>query len=178
MTVAGSVVALACFLLGGATAARLAARRGDNRLHQLREATAVQAVLCAVTIPVAAVAGDDLGPGSRYALIVLLALAMGIQNVMARRLAVADLTTTVLTMTLTGIAADSRLGGGSGTKTARRVVSIAAMLLGAAIGALLLLRIAPVAPLAVGAAVVAIVSVAAHRAGRLRVRPSRFRGRS
>jgi uncharacterized membrane protein YoaK (UPF0700 family) len=36
------------------------------------------------------------------------ALAMGIQNAVARRLAVPDMTTTVLTMTLTGIAADVR----------------------------------------------------------------------
>ena len=56
---------------------------------------------------------------------------MGVQNATARRLAVPDLTTTVLTLTLTGIAADSRLAGGSGANTARRLLSVAAMLLGA-----------------------------------------------
>jgi hypothetical protein len=56
---------------------------------------------------------------------------MGVQNATARRLAVADLTTTVLTLTLTGIASDSRLGGGSGAHTVRRVIAVAAMLLGA-----------------------------------------------
>jgi uncharacterized membrane protein YoaK (UPF0700 family) len=163
---AGSLLALACFLPGGVAAGRLAARLGENRLHQLRAATAVQVVLCAVAIPVAAIAGDDLGSRSRYALIALLALAMGVQNATARRLAVADLTTTVLTLTLTGITADSWLGGGSGANTARRVLSVTAMLLGAIIGALLLLRIAPVAPLALATAIVAVVSVAAHRASR------------
>ena len=43
----------------------------------------------------------------RYALIVALSLTMGAQNATARKLAVPDLTTTVLTLTITGIAADS-----------------------------------------------------------------------
>jgi uncharacterized membrane protein YoaK (UPF0700 family) len=47
-----------------------------------------------------------------YALIVLTAVAMGLRNATVRRLAVPDLTTTVLTLTLTGIAADSTLAGG------------------------------------------------------------------
>jgi Protein of unknown function (DUF1275) len=49
-----------------------------------------------------------------------LAVAMGLQNSMGRRLAVPDLTTTVLTMTLTGIAADLRRGAVDAT--ARRVL--------------------------------------------------------
>lgn len=52
----------------------------------------------------------------------------GIQNATARRLAVPELTTTVLTMTLTGIAADSTLAGGAGSKIGRRSLTIAAML--------------------------------------------------
>jgi len=46
-------------------------------------------------------------PGFRYALIVGLGAAMGIQDAAARKIAVPDLTTTVLTLTITGIAADS-----------------------------------------------------------------------
>lgn len=166
LSVIGSLLAIACFLPGGVAAGRLAGRLGDDRLRQLRVASAVQVALCAVAIPVAALGGHDLGPGTRYALIALLALAMGIQNATARRLAVPDLTTTVLTLTLTGIAADSRLGGGSGARTARRVLSVAAMLLGATVGALLLLRVAPVAPLCLAVAILAAVTVASHRASR------------
>ena len=166
LSVIGSLLALACFLPGGVAASRLAARLGDDRLRQLRVATAVQVVFCSGAILVAALAGHDLGTGTRYTLIVLLALAMGVQNATARRLAVADLTTTVLTLTLTGIAADSRLGGGSGAKAGRRVLSVTAMLLGALVGALLVLHVAPVAPLILAAAILAIVSGAAHRASR------------
>jgi uncharacterized membrane protein YoaK (UPF0700 family) len=166
LSVAGSLLALACFLPGGVAAGRLAARLGDDRLRQLRAATAVQATLCAAAIAVAALAGDDLGSGSRYALIALLALAMGVQNATARRLAVAEITTTVLTLTLTGIAADSWLGGGSGARTARRVLVVGAMLLGATVGALLLLRLAPAAPLVLAASILASVCSAAHLASR------------
>jgi uncharacterized membrane protein YoaK (UPF0700 family) len=163
LSVPGSLLALACFLPGGIAAGRLAARLGDDRRRQLRAATTVELVLCAAAIPVAAVAGQQLGAGSRYALIGLMALAMGVQNATARRLAVTDLTTTVLTLTLTGIAADSWLGGGTGARTPRRVIAVGAMLLGAFVGALLLLQLAPVAPLVLAAALLALVVVGARR---------------
>jgi hypothetical protein len=54
--------------------------------------------------------------------IVVLALSMGIQNAAARTLAVPDLTTTGLTLTVTGIAADSTLSGGTGPKRAAATV--------------------------------------------------------
>lgn len=163
LSVPGSLIALACFLPGGIAAGRLAARLGDDRRRQLRVAVAVELTLCVIAIAVAAIAGKDLGTASRYALIALLALAMGVQNATARRLAVAELTTTVLTLTLTGIAADSRLGGGSGARTPRRVLAVVSMLLGAVIGALLLLQLAPVAPLVCAALLLALVVAAAGR---------------
>jgi len=164
LSVGGSIVAILCFLPGGILAGRMHARVGGRRMHQLRVATAIQLVLFGGGVVIAAGVGDHIGSGSRYALIVLLALAMGIQNATARRLAVPDLTTTVLTLTLTGIASDSQLAGGSGAGTGRRFVSVAAMLLGAIIGALLLLKVAPVASLALAAGLLAIVCLAAHRA--------------
>jgi len=117
-------------------------------------------VRCAV--PIAAAAGQDLGAGSRYALIGLMALAMGVQNATARQLALADHTTTVVTLTLTGIAADSWLGGGTGARTARRVHTVGAMLLVAFTVAMLLLQLSPVAPLALAAALLAFVAAAAR----------------
>lgn len=166
LSVAGSLLALACFLPGGIASGRLAARLSDKPLLQLGATTAVQVVLCAAAIVVAALAGDNIGTGSRYPLIALLALAMGIQNATARRLAVPDLTTTVLTLTLTGIAADSRLAGGSGAKTPRRVLAVIAMLLGAFIGALLVLEVTSAAALALVTGILTVVCVAAHRASR------------
>ena len=71
-------------------------------------------------------------------MIALLALAMGVRNATVRRIGAADLTTTVLTMTLTGLAAESPLAGGKGEGSARRILAVVAMLTGAVAGALLL----------------------------------------
>jgi uncharacterized membrane protein YoaK (UPF0700 family) len=164
LSVYGSLLAIACFLPGGVVAGLLAAHQGDNRLGQLRAATGLQLVLLAAALAVAVPAGSHLGSASRYGLIVILALAMGIQNATARRLAVPDLTTTVLTLTLTAIAADSRLAGGSGAKTGRRALAVSAMALGALLGASLLIKIAPGAALGLAATIMAIVAIASHRA--------------
>ena len=68
----------------------------------------------------------------------LLAIAMGLQNTVVRQLAVPDLTTTVLTMTLTGIAAD--IGGDGSATITRRVLAVLTMFAGALGGALLVLH--------------------------------------
>jgi uncharacterized membrane protein YoaK (UPF0700 family) len=81
---------------------------------------------------------------------------MGAQNAAVRRLKVFDLTTTVLTMTLTGIAADTPRG--DRFAVVRRVLAVAAMLAGAAAGALLVLDVSTVAALALAAALVGVVA--------------------
>jgi len=73
-----------------------------------------------------------------FALIVLTALAMGAPNATVRKLAIPDLTTTVLTLTITGIVADFSLANGNNPRLARRVESVATMFLGAALGAFLI----------------------------------------
>ncbi|MDP9075412.1 MAG: DUF1275 family protein, partial [Actinomycetota bacterium] len=62
----------------------------------------------------------------------LLSVAMGWQNAAARRLAVPDLTTTVLTLTLTGLDADRSDLRLRGSRTRRRLAAVAAMLVGRA----------------------------------------------
>ena len=58
LSVVGSLLALACFFPGGIAASRLTKWLGDDRLHQLRAASAVELALCAAAIAVAAVTGD------------------------------------------------------------------------------------------------------------------------
>ena len=53
-----------------------------------------------------------------------LALAMGIQAATARQLAVMDVSTVVVTSTLTGLAADSRLGAARDQPALRRAVAV------------------------------------------------------
>jgi hypothetical protein len=60
------------------------------------------------------------------------------RNAVVRKLAIPDLTTTVLTLTLTGLAADSPLAGSQGPRWGRRIASILCMFAGAAVGAWLL----------------------------------------
>ena len=94
------------------------------------------------------------------AVIALLALAMGVRNATVRGLGVPDLTTTVLTMTLTGLAADSRPAGGTGKGSVRRLAAVASMLVGAIIGALAV-KSSLVLPL-FAAALLALVALAGY----------------
>ncbi|HEX9462106.1 MAG TPA: DUF1275 family protein, partial [Alphaproteobacteria bacterium] len=100
---------------------------------------------------------------SQYSLIALLALAMGVQNAAARRLAVPDLTTTVLTLTLTGLAADSTLAGGKNPHPGRRLQATAVMFLGAAVGAFLVFHAGVIAVLALAFALLVVNGIASYR---------------
>jgi hypothetical protein len=62
-----------------------------------------------------------------YPVIALTAVAMGLRNAVVRKLAVPDLTTTVLTLTVTGLAAESVLAGGVAPRSGRRMLSILAI---------------------------------------------------
>jgi uncharacterized membrane protein YoaK (UPF0700 family) len=93
---------------------------------------------------------------------VFLGLAMGLQTAVARRLAVPDLTTTVLTQTLTGLAADTP-GGGEPSRPGRRLLSVLAMFAGALVGAALVLHGHLVAALALTLVLLAATCGAVHR---------------
>ncbi len=92
-------------------------------------------------------------------------MAMGIQNSTAQRLAVPELTTTVLTRTLTGLAIRDPLGGRRPRVPAGRSPS-AAMLLGALAGALMVLHVSIAAALALASGLSAGVALAAHLVSR------------
>jgi uncharacterized membrane protein YoaK (UPF0700 family) len=162
LSASASLVALGAFLAGALAGGWLGAHHRAHRGRLLRAAGTTQVVLIAAAVLVAALAREPLAQEVRYSLILLLALAMGVQNAAARRLAVPDLTTTVLTLTLTGLASDSAAVGGSGSKLGRRAVAVAAMLLGALLGGLLALRVAIAIPLGVALALVSSAALAAH----------------
>ncbi|MGW3727780.1 YoaK family protein [Streptomyces sp. NPDC000851] len=136
-SVLASLVALAAFLAGAVGAGRLAVFfRNRRRDRWVRTAFGTEAVLLAVATAVAFAAPG----GALYVLITLTALAMGLRNGTVRKLAVRDMTTTVLTLTLTGLAADSSLAGGSNPGIGRRILSVVTMLAGALLGAWLVLH--------------------------------------
>jgi len=163
---ASSLIAIGSFLLGALVGGRLAQRTPEHRGRMLRTATAVQAGLIMLALVLALSATEPPGSAARHGLLIALALAMGVQNAAAQRLAIPELTTTVLTRTLTGLASEARLVGGPGSQLGRRAVAVAAMLLGAFTGALLALEVSIAAALGVAGAVVVAVGLVVHVASR------------
>jgi uncharacterized membrane protein YoaK (UPF0700 family) len=88
------------------------------------------------------------GP-ARWVVVTLLAVAMGVQNALIRRHAVPDLATNVMTLTFTGLLAETRLAGGTNQNWRRRFGSVAIFVVGATLGALLTTQFGPWAPLTV-----------------------------
>ena len=165
-SIAASLSALGAFFVGALISGRLVAYLGPRRGRMLAVSGFVQVGLVAATI-VVGWSVSDLGTGaSRYALIGLLGLAMGIQNGTARKIAVPDLTTTVLTQTITGVAFDSRLAGGTNSRLGRRGLSAAAMFVGALIGAFCVLHLSKPAGLVVALLLLAPVAIVAGRLSR------------
>jgi uncharacterized membrane protein YoaK (UPF0700 family) len=121
--------------LGGGRAARVLESRPRRWLGAVFGVQAVVLAVCAVLIGVGVL--EETG-GTLYVLLLVLAACFGVQNATVRHVAPRDMTTTVLTLTLTGLAADNALGSGQRAKPHRRLGSIAAMFVGAAVGALLL----------------------------------------
>jgi len=84
---------------------------------------------------------------------------MGLQNAVARRIAVPDLTTTVLTLTLTGIASDHEAPGGPGRKIGRRSAAVTRMFAAGLLGAVLVLHASIVDPLIIAFVATLFVAV-------------------
>jgi uncharacterized membrane protein YoaK (UPF0700 family) len=165
-SLAASLTALTAFSAGALAGGRISARLRHHRGHLLVVVSILEVLgVAAATLVTATVHSPGSG-GARYVLISVLSIAMGAQNATARTLAVPDLTTTVLTLTITGISADSRLAGGPGTKAGRRLVSALAMFLGALVGALFVLKVSRTA--AVLAALAILVTIAGVTAWRSR----------
>jgi uncharacterized membrane protein YoaK (UPF0700 family) len=159
ISVVASLFAVLAFALGAAVGGRWAAGRVTHRGHLLATATSVQSGLVLVASAIASAAGAQ-DSAVRLALIGLLALAMGGQNAVVRRLAVPDLTTTVLTLTVTGLVADTT----PPLVRARRLISVLAMLAGALAGGVLLRWVALAAPLWLAAVVLVACAAGAYAA--------------
>jgi uncharacterized membrane protein YoaK (UPF0700 family) len=177
-SLAASLFALAG-LVGAAVGGVLTGRAGHDRALHVRAGVGIELALLAVALTIAAASGD---PGAAHgaldftgapfaggiadALAAILAVAMGIQNLVARKLAVPDLTTTVLTMTLTGIGADKSTGHRGHVTLGRRLLVVITMLVGGIIGAYLVLNVSAVAPMALGTGLLAITAGCAALAAR------------
>ena len=168
-SMAASLTALASFLVGAVAGGRLALRVRPQRTLLLVALSAEAGFTAAAAVVSGVVAAIDTG-WPRFTVIALLAFAMGVRNAAVRHLGVADMTTTVLTMTLTGLASDSSLAGGTNPNAGRRVASALCMFGGALVGAALVVHVHPTLALAAAAAIVVCTAVYFARQAPLELR--------
>ncbi|MCW2523154.1 MAG: hypothetical protein JWO63_1489 [Frankiales bacterium] len=159
-SLSASLWALAGFIIGAYVGGLLIRRIGRHRGRLFATATVVETVMIGAALIVSLAGGHTLSGAQNDLVAGAAAVGLGLQNAVVRRLAVPDLTTTVLTMTLTGIAADVTAADRVPT-IIRRLLAVTTMILGAVVGALLVLHLGRSEGLGVAVALVAVTATAA-----------------
>jgi uncharacterized membrane protein YoaK (UPF0700 family) len=139
LPVVGPVVALVGFVAGATIAGR--ALRGVPKGWSRRDTTlltVVAVLLVIAVIPTIVVPATPYPAEIGLPVTALLGIAMGMQAGTARHIAVADVTTVVVTSTLAGLAFDSVLGRHTGQPWLRRLLAVVLIAAGALVGAALL----------------------------------------
>jgi uncharacterized membrane protein YoaK (UPF0700 family) len=127
--------AILSFVLGALLGGRLL--RGPQKLQERRIGFAVEwAVILAATMVAWLTMPNEKNLAGQV-IVAMLSFAMGIQNAMVRVHGVPDLATNVMTVTFTGIIADSTAAGGDNRNWRRRGLSIGLFMASAAVGAVL-----------------------------------------
>ena len=157
-----SLIALVAFLAGAGLGGGLISKLDQHRTRLLSASTAIELALMSAATITASIGAQT--SQSRDITLAWAAAALGLQNAVVRRIAIPDLTTTLLTMTLTGIAAD--LHARNFRTTTRRIMAVVALAAGALGGALLVLRVSVSAGLAAATALIAMVTISAITASR------------
>jgi uncharacterized membrane protein YoaK (UPF0700 family) len=162
-SVSASLCALGAFLAGAVAGGRLARRIRPAR--NLLVAAMVIEVSCTVVAAVIAGTTATVASGwARFAVLALLAGAIGLRNTAVRRMGVPDMSTTVLTSTMTALASGSRLAGGSNPHARFGATSVVCLFSGALVGAILVLHAGASWSLSAAAGIVALSAVFFARA--------------
>jgi uncharacterized membrane protein YoaK (UPF0700 family) len=163
LSIARSATALGFALLGGLLAGKLDSLLGKRRRNiWLAAAFGIETLLLFGAMAVSwcfEPRGGQPISAALYGIIALTALGMGIRNGTVRRLAVPELTTTVLTLTVAALAFDFSLTPGNNPRWRRRVGSVLMMFFGAVFG-VELLKYSLVLLLGASAALTAICTLA------------------
>ncbi|HET9378422.1 MAG TPA: YoaK family protein [Chthoniobacterales bacterium] len=165
LSAARSSTALIAFVMGAILGGRIMARASaDSRIRFAARAFLLEVIFLSAASFCSIGYSSDLLEHSFQPLVLIAftGLAMGTRNAAVRKLAIPDLTTTVLTLTVTGIAADSSLAKGNNPRLARRVGSVLAIFFGAAFGAVVI-RYSISAALALATAISVVCSTALFR---------------
>jgi uncharacterized membrane protein YoaK (UPF0700 family) len=161
LSIPRSATALLAFLAGAVLGGRISSRMSIGPQHiwaGLAFGAEAVLLLCASLVSIGPSA-TSIDPTRVYAVIVLTAVAMGMRNAVVRKIGLPDMTTTVLTLTFTALAAESSLAGGNNSGWQHRVASVVLMFVGAA-GGVLLLRHSLALPLAVSGAIASVCALA------------------
>jgi uncharacterized membrane protein YoaK (UPF0700 family) len=158
-SVPAALTTLGVFFVGAFVGGRLFARFGAHRGRLVAVVCMIQAALFAASVIVASTINGPATGGTRYAFIVMLGPAMGMQNALALKLAVPGMTTSVLTLAITGLSAESQLAGGTGSNVGARITSTLALFVGALIGALLIVNVNAWSELLVATAILTAVGL-------------------
>lgn len=144
LPVLGPTIALGGFMLGASLGGRYLRTAAPGWSHRHSRAFGLVGVLLVLTAGVlltTSLLGADAGQQRQVSALAItgaMAASMGLQAAAARKLGLKDLTTVVVTSVITGLSADSRLGGGHRQPWQRRVAAVVLIAAGAATGALLL----------------------------------------
>lgn len=129
---------LAAFAIGAILGGRLLLLPNEQQVRR------IAFLIVWMTIIIASLVCWRYEPNGRetlgHAITALLALGMGLQTAILRRHGVQDLATNVMTLTLTALLSESRLGEGSRRNVLRRVLSIMCFFTGGVIAAALVHR--------------------------------------
>jgi uncharacterized membrane protein YoaK (UPF0700 family) len=154
-----SVIALVSFMLGAVAGGRMGRRLNPRQWRISGLLVEAGLLFVAAGISFKAGAPNDTNAAMLNGVVASTAIAMGLRNAVVRKLGVADLTTTVLTLTIAGLAADSALAGDSNPRWRRRCAGIVSMLTGAAAGAVMV-RFSLTVPLLVCGAIAMVCAFA------------------
>jgi uncharacterized membrane protein YoaK (UPF0700 family) len=154
-----SLVVLAAFVLGAAAGGYLI-ERIDHRGVLLRAAVLIEWALLAVCLVMVLVRAPVVGSPWTVTTAALAAVAMGLQNAVARRIAVPDLNTAVISMSMTGLAAD--YGHSTREAVLRRASAVLSLLVGAVVGAVIVGTVGAAAAFGLILLLLAGVAAAAH----------------
>jgi uncharacterized membrane protein YoaK (UPF0700 family) len=152
-----SAEAICAFLAGALIGGRSAADLCHRPRLWLGVSLAAEACVIGCVAVLASLSVVPLHGSPSFATIAMLGVALGLQTATIRHLGVRDLLTTVMTMAMTAVIADSPLAGGRNARVHRRLGSITCMLAGAALGAVLM-RFSAAVPLDIAAALVAVAA--------------------
>jgi uncharacterized membrane protein YoaK (UPF0700 family) len=157
-----SLTALGAFVLGSFVARVVVDRSPSERGRLLRNAAGIQLASLTISTTIVAVAGNTPGPAVRYPVLALISAAMGMQLACVREIGVQEITTTVLTTTLSTFIVDLRPSNWRATPGQLRVLAILVEVAGALVGALFILNVATWTSLCLAAVIVASVVAFAH----------------